>query len=132
MNMSNKVRNFINKYRDIAIKHHCLLILLHHTKKSAEQSTPSKNSLLGSQGLEAKARSVILLTRDPNDLNNRLLSIVKGNYISDDLKTHAYVINLDPDTLTFSGTDQMVAQCEISNPVNLNDSERERKIVRAH
>ncbi len=90
MNQANKVRNFMNQFSVLAEKYGCLVIFLHHTGKRTEDFPPSKNNLLGSQGIEGKARQVIELRRDPKDAQYRHVCIVKGNYLIDDLKTHSY------------------------------------------
>lgn len=90
MNQANKVRNFMNPFSVLAEKYGCLVIFLHHTGKRTEDFPPSKNNLLGSQGIEGKARQVIELRRDPNDAQYRHVCIVKGNYLTDDMKTHSY------------------------------------------
>ncbi|BBE17843.1 hypothetical protein AQPE_2002 [Aquipluma nitroreducens] len=90
MNQVNKVRGFMNQFFMLTDKHNCLVIFLHHTGKRTEDLPPSKSNLLGSQGIEGKARQVIELRRDPNDAQYRHVCIVKGNYLTDDMKTHSY------------------------------------------
>ncbi|GET20683.1 AAA family ATPase [Prolixibacter denitrificans] len=90
MNQANKVRTFMKPFFELVNRHNCLVIFLHHTGKRTEENPPSKNNLLGSQGIEGKARLVIELRRDPYDSSFRHLCIVKGNYVEDDLKTYSY------------------------------------------
>jgi len=90
MNQANKVRTFMKPFFELVNRHNCLVIFLHHTGKRTEENPPSKNNLLGSQGIEGKARLVIELRRDPYDSNFRHFCIVKGNYVEDHLKTHSY------------------------------------------
>ncbi len=80
------VRKHINLYREMANKHQCLILFLHHFGKSRSEEVGSKHSLLGSQGYEAKMRVVLTLVKDPNDKSVRRLQIVKGNYLSDEDK----------------------------------------------
>jgi len=86
INNSVSVRNFLNKYRELANKHQCLILFLHHFGKGRSEEIGSKHSLLGSQGYEAKMRVVLTLVKDPNDKNVRRLQIVKGNYLTDEDK----------------------------------------------
>jgi RecA-family ATPase len=90
MNQVNKVRGFMNQFFMLTDKHNCLVIFLHHTGKHTEEYPPNKSHLLGSQGIEGKARQVIELRRDPYDSQFRHLCIVKGNYLKDDMKTHSF------------------------------------------
>jgi KaiC/GvpD/RAD55 family RecA-like ATPase len=107
LNQSNKVRTFMNEYFNLADKHGCLFIFLHHTGKRTEELAPSKNNLLGSQGIEGKARQVIELRRDPQNNLYRHLCIVKGNYISDDRKTSSFKLEFKEDQ-TFENTGDRV------------------------
>lgn len=106
MNQVNKVRNFMNQFFVIADRHNCLVIFLHHTGKRTEDFPPNKNNLLGSQGIEGKARQVIEMRRDPYDAQYRHLCIVKGNYLMDDMKTHSYRLLFE--NQYFSMTDDRV------------------------
>ncbi|AUD06357.1 AAA family ATPase [Spirosoma pollinicola] len=78
INQVSKVRSFINKFNELALKHQCLFLILHHIGKRTESLAPSKDSLIGSQGFEAKMRVVLFLQKDPKDSTLRHLSIVKG------------------------------------------------------
>jgi len=112
LNANTQVRNFINRYVDLAKRHRCLVIYLHHTGKRTETQPPSKNNLLGSQGFEAKMRSVIELRVDPFDKRFRHLCIVKGNYLDNTFKTHSYKLEFLPN-LTFRNTGERVPFTEL-------------------
>ena len=56
MNEGNQVRQFLMQYSQLANKHKCLVIVLHHCGKRTEMFMPSKHNLLGSQAFEAKMR----------------------------------------------------------------------------
>ncbi|WP_321289394.1 AAA family ATPase [uncultured Sunxiuqinia sp.] len=122
LNQSNKVRNFLNQYFILADKHNCLFIFLHHTGKRTELLPPSKNNLLGSQGIEGKSRQVIELRRDPNDSKFRHLCVVKGNYLPDEYKTHSFKLNFNED-LTFEMTTERV---RFENLVESADDKKEQ------
>jgi len=107
LNQSNKVREFLNHYFILTDKHNCLFIFIHHTGKRTEEFPPNKNNLLGSQGIEGKARQVIELRKDPADSQFRHLCIIKGNYIPDNLKTKSYKMKFN-ENLTFEMTYERV------------------------
>ena len=95
LNANNKVRTFLNKYSDLAKKHKCLVIILHHTGKRTETLVPGKDNAIGSQGFEAKMRLMIEIRKDPIFPNIRHLCIVKGNYLKEEFKTHSIVTDFN-------------------------------------
>lgn len=95
MNETNQVRTFLNEYSQLATKHQCLIVFLHHTGKRTESLAPSKHNLLGSQGFEAKMRLVIELRKDIHKEDLRHLCIVKGNYLPAEYKSSSYVLRFD-------------------------------------
>ncbi len=107
MNDTNQVRTFLNDYSQLAQKHKCLIIFLHHTGKRTEELAPSKHNLLGSQGFEAKMRLVIELRNDLNYPEKRHLCIVKANYLPKEYKTESYVL-LFNENLQFLNTNERV------------------------
>lgn len=116
LNANTQVRNYINKYSDLAKRYGCLIIYLHHTGKRTELLRPSKNNLLGSQGFEAKMRMVIELRIDSIDSRFRHFCIVKGNYLDFTFKTESYKLEFLPD-LTFRNTGERVPFTSLaSNP----------------
>lgn len=83
LNKSNEVRCFLNNYSQLAQRHQCLVVFLHHCGKRTEQEkTPSKHNLLGSQAFEAKMRLVLELRGDTENPNLKHLCVVKGNVFS--------------------------------------------------
>jgi energy-coupling factor transporter ATP-binding protein EcfA2 len=98
-----EVRQNVSQFRELAVKHSTLILLIHHTSKNAEKYEPNKNRSNGSQGFEAKLRSLIDLREGKGD-DERLLTIVKSNYLSKEIKKQAMVLNLDSETLLFSNT----------------------------
>lgn len=115
MNQSNVVRSYLENYNALASKHNCLIIFNHHTGKSAEKNPPSKDNLLGSQGIESFARCVMELRRDYAQIDLRHLCIVKGNYIPDTLKQKSTVLKFSPNLL-FSTTGKSVDFALITKP----------------
>ena len=111
MNNSNEVRSFLNMYNNIANEFGVTVVFLHHTKKASAGMVPNKNSILGSQGFEAKMRSVLMLTQDDSDESLRHLCIVKNNYLPESEKSMSYVLRFN-EHLAFDIT---------SDRVKLND-----------
>lgn len=103
MNQNNKVRFFLNDFKQLAVKHECLFFFLHHTRKQSETFTPSKNNLIGSQGFEASMRLVLELRNDLTDARLKHLCIVKGNYLPSQFKYDAYDLIFD-ENLRFTNT----------------------------
>ncbi len=103
MNDNNQVRNFLNQYSQLAQKHKCLVIFLHHNGKRTENQAPSKNNLIGSQGFEAKMRLVLDLRCDTVEANIRHLCILKGNYLASDAKNESYKLRFT-ENMTFEDT----------------------------
>lgn len=103
MNESNQMRTFLNEYSQLAQRHQCLVLILHHTGKRTEREPPSKHNLLGSQAFEAKMRLVLELRVDNHDPYTRHLCVVKGNYLSSEYKRESYVLKFG-DSMIFENT----------------------------
>lgn len=104
-----KIRLFLHKYQELAVKHQCLILWLHHTAKRTENYEPSKNNLLSGQGFEAKMRMVMELRCDQSDPTLRHLCIVKGNYLPSSYKKESFVLRFDETTFTFTDTGERTA-----------------------
>ena len=115
MNDSNIVRSFLTKYNNLVNQYGVTIVFLHHTKKSSEGMKPNKNSILGSQGFEAKMRSVMMLTKDKDDVSLRHLCVVKNNYLSPKEKNFSYVIKFNDDQ-SFESTGKRVNFDDLDNP----------------
>ena len=115
MNDSNIVRSFLTKYNELANMYGVTIIFLHHTKKSSEGARPNKNSILGSQGFEAKMRSVMMLTKDKDDDTLRHLCVVKNNYLPEKDKKLSYVLRFN-ENLSFEATGERVDFNDLDNP----------------
>ncbi len=107
MNDTNQIRTFLNQFSQLAQRHKCLIIFLHHTGKRTEDLAPSKNNLLGSQGFEAKMRLVIELRTDKVEPQKKHLCIVKGNYLPKEYKTESFVMEFN-ENLMFKMTDERI------------------------
>ena len=93
MNQSNKVRSFIQEFKEVGKKHGTLIIFNHHCGKRNDTRPPHKDNLLGSQGFESSMRTVIELRRDFYEPNIRHLCVVKGNYLGDEFKNSSFALN---------------------------------------
>jgi RecA-family ATPase len=113
INQSNKVRASFEDYKKLSVKHGCAFAFVHHQGKSSEGNAPSKNNLLGSQGIEAKMRTVIELRRDKDVSGRRLMTITKGNYTSDKIKGKSFVLDLDEDVMLFERNHEVKSATEL-------------------
>ncbi len=93
VNAVNNTRQFLSDYLAICQKYKCLVIFLHHNRKTSSDTKPKKNDVLGSQGLEAKPRSVLQLSK--NSSKKRELKIVKANYVPDEEKEKSIILSVD-------------------------------------
>ncbi|MDL2322761.1 AAA family ATPase [Bacteroidales bacterium OttesenSCG-928-A17] len=107
MNESNQVRAFLNEYSQLAQRHQCLILFLHHCGKRTEETAPNKNNLLGSQGIEAKMRLVMELRTDITIPTLKHLCIVKGNYLPSGSKQESYQLRFT-ENMTFENTGERV------------------------
>ena len=120
MNESNQVRGFLNDYSQLAQKHKCLVLFLHHCGKRTEELMPSKHNLLGSQAFEAKMRLVMELRSDMADTGLKHLCIVKGNYLPATEKNESYHLRFT-DNMTFINTGD---RTPIENLVKTDDKKQ--------
>ncbi len=131
LNMSNKVRGFLNQYRYLSLKYRCLVVFIHHPNKKADMETPNKSSLLGSQGIEAKARLVLDFRKEHANPEFRRLYITKGNYISDDRKNVGYRLKMKDD-LTYEMLENQVSLSSSNPTMKQNLEDQNKKIKRVH
>lgn len=105
LNENNKVRGFLQEYHDLAQRHGCLVMFLHHTGKRTEALMPSKHNSIGSQGFEAKMRLMMELRSDLHNPRLRHLCVVKGNYLPSEWKQKSIVLHFS-ENLNFTNTGQ--------------------------
>ncbi len=113
-NSSNQIRAFLHEYSQLAQKHQCLFLFLHHVGKRTEDEAPSKHHLIGGQGFEGKMRLVIELRLDLHDPARRHLCLVKGNYLPSEWKQDSFV--LDFQNFLFSNTGDRVPFESLARP----------------
>ena len=103
INSNTQVRSFLNHYDNLAKKNNCLIIFLHHTGKRTQYNNPSKDSIIGSQGFEAKMRAVIELKPNHKKPRQKDLWVLKSNFLDSTHKSKSYTLNLTKD-MVFSNT----------------------------
>jgi RecA-family ATPase len=101
LNANTQVRQFLNGYDKLAKKHNCLILFLHHIGKNTMRSTPSKDSIIGSQAFEAKMRVVVELRPNQYKQNLKDLWVLKANFLDSSHKTKSYVLEVN-DNMIFS------------------------------
>lgn len=106
-NINTDVRRALNPWSDLAKKYECCIVMLHHNVKNSEKSKPDKNMLIGSQAMEAKLRCVLEL-RQADNTDERHLTILKGNYLPQEVKKKPFVLKLDPNSLLFTNTSKII------------------------
>jgi len=84
-NSMTSVRNFYKPYKGLANRHNCLILFVHHTRKSAGRNL-SKSDVSGSQAFEAKPRALLMLGQGLGGRTNKELRIEKGNLVPEELK----------------------------------------------
>jgi RecA-family ATPase len=94
-NSASSTRSFMNSYKSLAEEYGCAVVFLHHIRKTANSGSPDKNDLLGSMAIEAKARSVLMLSQASSRNDSRSLKIVKGNYVAPEEKRIMYNLSFD-------------------------------------
>jgi archaellum biogenesis ATPase FlaH len=103
INANTQVRTFLNKYDQLAKKHNCLILFLHHTGKRTSIIAPTKDSIIGSQGFEAKMRVVLEIRPNFKNDNQKDLWVLKSNFLEAKHKSHSYILDFSKD-LIFSNT----------------------------
>lgn len=120
-----KIRNYLHPYQELAGKQNCLILFLHHTGKRTENLEPSKNNLLSGQGFEAKMRLVIELRADQFNPMQRHFCIVKGNYLPANIKKESYLLSFDENTFLFKNLGERIPfEMLVKNPNSDNRKEK--------
>lgn len=104
MNDNNVIRQYLKNICNLAEEYDFALTIIHHKRKYTSDKEPSKEDLSGSQALNAKPRCIYELRANVNNPNYRNLTPVKANYESNEFLKTSIVIEMNPDTLTFTDT----------------------------
>jgi hypothetical protein len=129
LNSSIKVRGNLSGFVELADKHECFILGIHHNRKGGEGQSPNKNNVLGSMAIEAYSRVVIDLR--PGRENKRLLTIVKGNYVPDSLKNKPVVLDLDVENMRLSLSSEQSGYGFEKSRINETDKEKFFPIVKS-
>ena len=93
MNMANEVRNTLKPLKELAQKYNVAIILIMHLNKSSA-ITKATYRTMGSYDFVAMARSVLLITENPDNKSERLLIPIKTNIMKESEKnTLSFKIN---------------------------------------
>lgn len=118
INANTQVRSFLNSYDQLAKKHRCLILFLHHTGKRTGKYNPSKESIIGSQAFEAKMRVVLELRPRAGSGNNIDLWVLKSNFLNNSHKKESYVLSFQDGI--FENTEIRASTYTTSKVNNLN------------
>src|SRR5690606_20780859 len=102
------VRSNFNQYKKLVRKYKCSVLLLHHNVKNSESAQPDKRLSNGSVAIEGSARCVIELRGYEGNDDDRLITIVKGNYVSPEMKKKGLVITYDRHSMVFTTTGRQI------------------------
>jgi hypothetical protein len=80
-NSSSDIRDAMGPFSNLAFKHNCTVILLHHTNKGTDKLPVSRDNIAGSQAIVNKPRFAIEFRVDKGDSDLRHLCFVKHNYL---------------------------------------------------
>lgn len=110
VNDANQVRQTLKVFQRIAKVYGCHVILLTHVSKGKQDGGASKNNILGSMAIEAKARLAIEYKKDPDPMRSdiRHVCIVKGNHLPPEMKGESFEVVRDPDSFKISPTGHRV------------------------
>lgn len=106
LNANTQVRQFLNEYDNLAKKHDCLIIFLHHIGKNTLKSAPNKDSIIGSQAFEAKMRVVLEIRPNRDNAARKNLWVLKGNFLEPKHKNSSHIMHMN-DSLIFENTGKM-------------------------
>jgi archaellum biogenesis ATPase FlaH len=124
-----EVRQILGSMKRLAMTHQCLILLMHHTNKRTESLVPNKSNIQGAGGLEQKCRLVLELRNDILDPNLKHLSVLKGNYLGKEFKSSSFVLECDPESLTFSNTGLRVPFDELINAQTYRSNKDPKNIL---
>lgn len=120
INDSISIRQFLKPYKMLANENNCLFLFNHHIGKGKESSSaPSKNDVLGSQGIESACRTVLMLRKRPD--GKRILTVVKGNHISEEYKNKGLVLSFAVEK-GYENTGETVQYSDATEELNINNS----------
>ena len=128
LNQSIDVRQFFKPYKALAQNNKCLILFNHHIGKGKENNnSPSKNDVLGSQEIESACRTVLMLSKRAD--SKRVLTVVKGNNIPDELKDKGKILDFDP-YVGFTDTGETIEYSKMgSSNAFIEDEDLIQKVI---
>lgn len=131
MYKANEVRDVLSEYQRLAVKHRCLIIFVHHTKKHSISSSPDKNNALGSQAFEAYLRLLIEVKSNINNPQKKHVCITKGNYVPTEYKKESFDFEFTEDLIYKSlGTRTPLDRLDIPESKENDLKEEYEKIIK--
>ena len=92
MNSANEVREVLKPLKNLAQKYNCAIIIIMHLNKNSGAKATQRN--MGSADFVASARSVIMITENPENTSERLFIPIKTNLMKENEKnTLSFKIN---------------------------------------
>lgn len=92
MNSANEVREVLKPLKNLAQKYNCAIIIIMHLNKNLGAKATQRN--MGSADFVASARSVIMITENPENTSERLFIPIKTNLMKENEKnTLSFKIN---------------------------------------
>jgi hypothetical protein len=99
-NNQQAVRAYYKDLNSLIRKHKCTFLLIAHETKGDSRKS-NRNKIIGSTAIVDAARNVMMLSRS-SIKHTRIITLVKSNNISDELKDKPIKMNFNSDTLSYS------------------------------
>ncbi len=112
-NSNENVRAILMGLGRLAARHGIAIVIVTHMRKCGDGGALQR--VLGSTGLVAAARSVLLVAKDPDDDDRRLLLRLKGN-LAKAVDGFVYRIEGDPPRAVFTGERTTLSPDEVLRP----------------
>ncbi len=106
-NSNSDVRATLKIINAFATRYKCSILVVHHLTKGGYGQTPAHVHVAGASSFVQKVRAVLEL-RNGED-NTKFLSVIKGNYISQTLKSSAMILKFDEETFLHFDTGERIA-----------------------
>lgn len=117
INSATAVREFFNDtIKPLIRTHGCTFLILHHIGKN-KSKVAHKDQLVGSQSIEAASRQVLYLV-EGRKRPLKELKIVKGNYVSYEVKKEQIVLELDSERLLFKKVEKETSETKYDDGKN--------------
>ncbi|HEY3876473.1 MAG TPA: AAA family ATPase [Candidatus Kapabacteria bacterium] len=126
------VRRLLGTYSHIAQTYNCLVLFVHHMRKSGSKEAPHKDHTSGSGAFERKLRCLIHLgifldmLGNPTSEDLRAMTIVKGNYLPRAAKEVLHILKWEGETFRLSDTGATMNLSEYGETLAASDEKREK------